>query len=140
MSHFSKRNAQKELKKRQEKFQEEDLKRLLQEKERVTSKVLSQDRLRPYIDDIKLLFSMLKDYAKGNYKNIPWYSISSVGATLLYILTPIDAIPDFIPFFGFVDDLAVLSFCLSLIRKDLQAYKLWKKGKAGNKPPETNKP
>ncbi len=69
---------------------------------------------------------MVKDYAKGKYKTVPWYIISSIGASLLYILSPMDLIPDFIPFIGYVDDAAILTLCLNLVKKEVETYKGWK--------------
>ena len=44
-----------------------------------------------------------------------------VGAALLvlYVLSPVDFIPDFIPFFGALDDLMVVSFGLRWLMKRL---------------------
>ena len=43
---------------------------------------------------------------------------------LLYILMPLDAVPDIIPIAGFLDDAVVLKLCLDMVRKDLDKYKL----------------
>lgn len=79
-----------------------------------------------FFADFKILLAMLKDYYKGNYREIPWHIISSVGATMLYVLIPLDAIPDFIPLLGFMDDAAVFSFCLNRIHADVEKYERWK--------------
>ena len=73
-----------------------------------------------------LLISLIKDYSKGDYKNIPWGSISAIVFALLYVLLPIDLIPDFIPIAGFLDDAAVVALCLRLVRDDLEQYKMWR--------------
>jgi uncharacterized membrane protein YkvA (DUF1232 family) len=46
---------------------------------------------------------------------------------LLYVLTPLDLIPDFIPLAGFVDDAAVFAFVLTFAQGDLVRYREWKK-------------
>lgn len=69
---------------------------------------------------------MLDDFYHKRYRAVPWFIISSVGATLLYIITPVDMIPDFIPFMGFIDDVAIFSICLNLVRKELVKYESWK--------------
>ena len=43
-----------------------------------------------------------------------------------------DLSPDYIPFVGYVDDVTVLSFALTLVKKDLTAYKKWKELKEDN--------
>ena len=70
--------------------------------------------------------SLVKDYYKGNYRNIPYKTISAAVVGLLYVINPIDIIPDFIPFIGHIDDVLVLRFCLKLVEKDLAKYKSWK--------------
>jgi uncharacterized membrane protein YkvA (DUF1232 family) len=41
---------------------------------------------------------------------------------LLYILNPIDIIPDVIPIFGYLDDVMVFGFCLDFVEADLEKY------------------
>ena len=82
--------------------------------------------LERYTKDLLLLMSLVKDYYQGNYRNIPYKTISAAVVGLLYIINPIDLIPDFIPFIGQVDDALVLKFCLKLMEKDLLKYKTWK--------------
>jgi uncharacterized membrane protein YkvA (DUF1232 family) len=82
--------------------------------------------LSPYIDQVKTLFSLLQDYVKGDYREIPWWSLGSIVTALLYILLPFDAMPDFIPIAGFLDDAVVLKLCLDMITKDLVTYTQFK--------------
>lgn len=102
---------------------EDDLKRLLAS-ETVAERKASQikDRLPGLVGQVKLGFSMVRDYWKGDYRNIPWWSIASVGAGLLYFVTPADLLPDFIPLLGYVDDAAVLAAVMQGIKQDVRAY------------------
>ena len=74
-----------------------------------------------------LLFSLTKDYAKGNYVDIPKTTIVSVLAALLYFISPIDLVPDFIVGMGFLDDAFVLGFVYKRVSKELLKYQVWKK-------------
>src|SRR3954463_9018820 len=40
--------------------------------------------------------------------SVPWYAKAVAGAVAAYALSPIDLIPDFIPVFGYLDDLIVV--------------------------------
>ncbi|MDT0676412.1 YkvA family protein [Zunongwangia sp. F117] len=126
MSIFSKEQAEKEHDKRQDEFQEKDLDKLQEEEEKIKSKFQNKGKLSRYFDDVQILFSLVRDYSNGSYREIPWNIIASIGGALLYVLSPIDLIPDFIPVIGYLDDAAVIAFCLNLIEKDLAAYKVWK--------------
>jgi len=77
-------------------------------------------------DKIKLLFELVKHYKKGRYKNIPWRSVAAITFTLLYIVNPMDVIPDVLPFVGYVDDMSVFMALYNLIDKDIENYKEWK--------------
>ena len=79
--------------------------------------------LRSYVP---LLISLLKSYAKKEYREVPVGTILTVVAALIYFLSPIDLIPDFIPGVGLIDDLAIISFCIYGIKNDLDDYKKWK--------------
>jgi uncharacterized membrane protein YkvA (DUF1232 family) len=76
-------------------------------------------------DYLELLFSMLSDIFSGRYP-IPIKTILVGTFTLLYLISPIDIIPDIIPLLGFVDDIAVLAFATRLIKDDLEGYRAWK--------------
>lgn len=79
------------------------------------------------VDDLVTMIEISEDYIKGNYRDIPVSSMVSVVAALLYVLSPIDLIPDFIPVAGFVDDVAVIGLVLRLgIGSDLKKYRKWK--------------
>src|SRR6188768_2055923 len=51
---------------------------------------------------------MVKAYAFGRYRILPWKSMLSVVAALIYFVSPLDLIPDFIPITGLTDDVGVL--------------------------------
>jgi uncharacterized membrane protein YkvA (DUF1232 family) len=83
--------------------------------------------LEKFAGDIKLLFSLVKDYVNGSYKAVPWTAIAGIVGALLYVFSPIDLIPDIIPVLGLTDDAAVVALCLAGLTNDLQAYRNWKK-------------
>lgn len=78
-------------------------------------------------DDLQLIFSMFRHWIKGEYKDMPTRSIVAIIAAIIYFVSPIDFIPDFIFALGFVDDAAVLGFTFKQISKDLDKFKEWQK-------------
>ena len=75
---------------------------------------------------LQLFFSIVKDYINGNYKEIPIKTIISIVASLLYLISPIDLIPDFILGVGLIDDVFVIGLVISGVKFDLDKYKDWK--------------
>ncbi len=126
MKQISQEKAKKEHSKRQKNFKKEDAEKIFDKEESLFNKFLNISHLKEYLEDFKDLFSLLKDYYKGNYKDVPWLVIASIGGSLLYVLSPIDLIPDFIPIVGYLDDAAVFVASLNFVRQDLDKYKQWK--------------
>lgn len=79
--------------------------------------------------DLQLMFGIVRDWFKGEYKEIPVGSIIAILGALIYFVSPIDLIPDFIPGVGYIDDVFILGLVISQIRADLNKYKLWKESK-----------
>jgi len=73
-----------------------------------------------------LLFAIAKDYVNGDYTEIPKRSIVAILGGIIYFLSPIDIVPDFIPVLGFIDDVFVLNLVYKQVLKDLEKYKIWK--------------
>ncbi|HEY3295194.1 MAG TPA: DUF1232 domain-containing protein [bacterium] len=69
----------------------------------------------------KLLYEMLRDAMAGKFK-MPWVTVSAITAALLYFVSPLDVIPDFIPGIGWMDDALVISLAISVARMDLRRY------------------
>lgn len=74
---------------------------------------------------LKLIFGLARDYAKGRYRDVRYGSIIAIIIGLLYLVAPIDSIPDFIPIAGFIDDAAVLGVIIKQVRSELEKYKAW---------------
>ena len=56
------------------------------------------------LEKVTMLSRMVKAYFTGEYKIIPWGSIVKIIAVLIYFISPIDVIPDILPFIGLTDD------------------------------------
>ena len=78
--------------------------------------------------DLPVLLRLAQAWARKEYRAIPWKSIVSVVAALLYFISPIDLIPDLIPFVGFIDDAAVVAYVLKSLKADLSAFQGWEAG------------
>jgi uncharacterized membrane protein YkvA (DUF1232 family) len=108
---------------RAEHMSEGDLKGLLDNQADAEQRANAlQDKLPGFVKQVTVGFSMVRDYWKGDYRNVPWWSMASVAAGLAYFVAPIDLIPDFIPLIGYLDDAAVLAAVMQGIKQDLRIY------------------
>ncbi len=105
---------------------EQDVEKLLKKSNEILEKVSKSDKLIRYINQIELLIRMLKDYITKEYPQLPWKTFVSVGAALLYIVMPMDVIPDFIPGVGLLDDVFVFTTVWKLVEEDVKEYAAWK--------------
>ena len=94
--------------------------------EEIDKKINNSGLLQKYSELGKVMFGMLKDYRKGVYSKVPWFTIATIAFAFLYILNPLDIVPDFVPGIGYIDDLAILTFGLRFIESDLHNYLDWK--------------
>ncbi len=93
----------------------------------VASKGASQgNRLGKLKDDLRLLQALCLAYWRGEYRAISPKSMISIVAGLMYFLSPLDAIPDFIPVFGMIDDIAVLAWVMKTLDDELNAFCAWR--------------
>lgn len=119
-------DAEGELKRRSAKISREDVKGLLG-KESVAARLSQRaDFLSGYWVDIKTSFALIRDWYTGAYDKIPMRMIASLVAALLYFVSPLDLVPDWMPFAGLLDDAAVLGAVFKLSAVDLNAYRRWK--------------
>ncbi|MGE8501385.1 MAG: YkvA family protein [Pseudomonas sp.] len=77
-------------------------------------------------EDLRLLRALCLAWFKGEYRQISSQALLMVVAALLYFLSPLDAIPDWLVGVGFVDDLAVLAWVMRTWHAELEAFKAWR--------------
>ncbi len=77
-------------------------------------------------DDFKVLIAMCRDSLAGKY-NIDKWSLSIIVGTILYVVSPIDAVPDFIPLIGWVDDVTIVGYAIKRLSEEIVKYRQFKK-------------
>lgn len=77
------------------------------------------------IADFRLLLNIAKDSLSGKYK-ISAKSMAIIGGAILYVLLPIDIIPDFLPIIGWTDDIAVIGYAMAQLSEEIEKYKEFK--------------
>ena len=74
-----------------------------------------KERAKKLKTDIPAVFLSLKD------RRTPWYAKIIAAVIVVYALSPIDLIPDFIPVLGYLDDLIILPALIALCVKCIPA-------------------
>ncbi|MBX3329650.1 MAG: DUF1232 domain-containing protein [Nitrospira sp.] len=79
--------------------------------------------------DLPIVFRLLKAWKAGRYRGLSVRTLASLVAALIYVLSPVDVLPDFIPGIGLIDDAAVLVFLLHSMAQDLTAFRIWEQSR-----------
>lgn len=82
--------------------------------------------LKVILKNVKELYTLFVDSVKGRY-DLNSVTLGIIGGGLLYFIIPMDVVPDYIPYIGFFDDLAVLTTIVHSLEQELEAYRSWKK-------------
>lgn len=107
------------------KYDDADFKKIFKNESKL-KKIIKKGIFGDNAEYISSFLEMLKDSFQGKYKEVPVGTIAAIISTLLYILSPIDLIPDWIPVVGWLDDIFILRKCISFAKKDVEKYRLWK--------------
>ena len=105
---------------------DEDIREVISRADDIQSMFAGSSPLGRFMADMKTMISLTKDFWNKNYREVPWWTIGAIVSALLYVLNPLDIVPDVIPFVGLLDDAAVISACLFLVEKDVNRYRKWK--------------
>lgn len=92
-----------------------------------------RERAKQLKTDIPAVFLALKR------KETPWYAKIVAAIVVVYALSPIDLVPDFIPILGYLDDVIILPALIALTVKSIpksvfaecraQSEGMWQDGK-----------
>lgn len=87
-------------------------------------------RLGAVKDDLGMLLTLANAWLRGEYRRINPKAFLAVVGALIYFVTPLDALPDWLLGLGFVDDLAVLAWVLKTWSDELDAFRAWRSAQA----------
>lgn len=93
--------------------------------DKLADKNSKDNKFKQLIDVALTLVRLVRSYATGDYRDIQSGTVISGLAVLLYVLSPIDLIPDFIPVVGFLDDLSLISWFVGKFQGELVRFREW---------------
>ena len=76
--------------------------------------------------DVIDVFGMLWNWFAGRFDWSPMRLFAAAIIGLVYLVSPIDIVPDVIPFAGRIDDIMVVTAVVRLARFDLERYRRWR--------------
>jgi uncharacterized membrane protein YkvA (DUF1232 family) len=76
-------------------------------------------------NQLQTCIRLLKAYADGTYREVPWQTLVMLVASIVYFVMPIDLIPDVVVGLGMLDDVAVLGWTLRAFSSDIDAFAEW---------------
>jgi uncharacterized membrane protein YkvA (DUF1232 family) len=77
-------------------------------------------------EKLQLFVDLVQAYSKGEYRNVAPSTILTIIGAILYFVSPLDVVPDFLVGLGIVDDAAVIGFTLKKLSVEINEFKKWK--------------
>lgn len=99
--------------------------------DKLTDKENKTNKFRQLFEVALVIVRLVRSYISGEYRDIATSTIISGLAVLLYVLSPIDLIPDFIPVFGFLDDLSLVSWFVGKFHGEIARFRDWEQAGRG---------
>ena len=80
-----------------------------------------------FVERIKVLVRLVKAYKNGSYRDVHIQNVFLMVAALIYFVTPIDLIPDFIPVTGLLDDFTIIVWVYNKVQEEIDRFLSWEK-------------
>lgn len=76
-------------------------------------------------ETLQTMFRLIKASISGEYTGVPGTTVAAAVAVLIYFLSPIDLIPDFIPVLGLLDDVALVAWFSTTLKHEMDRFNEW---------------
>ena len=73
-------------------------------------------------DHLTLMGDYIREVAAGRYKGYSKGNLTLIVAAVLYVVSPLDIIPDFLIVAGLIDDAAIIAWAFNEMNKELTKY------------------
>lgn len=80
--------------------------------------------------DLQAMLRLLLQWATRSYQQVSWTPLVVIVGALLYFITPLDAIPDALGAFGFMDDVTVIGTAVQSVRGELKRFRAWERARS----------
>jgi uncharacterized membrane protein YkvA (DUF1232 family) len=76
----------------------------------------------PYL---QTMLRLMRAYSEGRYRDLPETTLVVIVAAIVYLVNPLDFIPDALPALGYLDDATVVSLAVRRSRETLDNFMAW---------------
>ncbi len=76
-------------------------------------------------ETLQTMFRLIKASVSGEYTGVPTSTVAAAVAVLIYFISPIDLIPDFIPVLGLLDDVALVAWFSTTLKHEMDRFQEW---------------
>jgi hypothetical protein len=77
-----------------------------------------------FSENFLVFVRLVEAVKKGEYQIETWNLVKLIGA-IMYVILPLDAVPDAIPVLGFTDDIKVVAEILKSMADIINKFKKW---------------
>lgn len=106
--------------------QEHKVIELLQNVGRKLAKVAENPKIKVLTAPVLIFIRMIKAHFSGTHR-ISFSTLGLIVLALVYFLSPIDLIPDFLGFFGFADDLSIVLAVYAKVKDEVNGFLEWER-------------
>jgi uncharacterized membrane protein YkvA (DUF1232 family) len=86
---------------------------------------LPKDPFRETWPYLQTMLRLIRAYSRDEYRSVTESTLVVIVAAIIYLVNPLDVIPDAIPVLGFLDDATVLALAVRRTRQDLDDFMTW---------------
>lgn len=108
--------------------QEQKVVELIQKVGQKLVKLAENPKVKMLTEPVKIFIRMIKAHFSGQYK-IAFGTLGLIVLAMVYFLSPVDLIPDFLGFFGFADDLSIVLAVYAKVKDEVESFLDWEKSR-----------
>lgn len=106
--------------------QEQKVVELLQNVGRKLSNLAENPKVKKLTAPVQIFIRMIRAHFSGQHK-MEFTTLGLIVLAMVYFISPIDLIPDFLGFFGFADDLSVVLAVYAKVKDEVDKFLDWER-------------
>ena len=85
----------------------------------------SKEGLKAVKDEFLFICQYVRDIFTGQYREYNWLNLTVIIGAIVYVVSPTDLMPDFMPALGLIDDTAILLWATREFADELDRYRFF---------------